>query len=133
MCPMCYWEMIRQMRDPVNYRFEMVRWARERGVSEAARRFETTRVTVRKWLRRFEEEGRGGLRDRSRAPLRSPHRVEVVERILRYRRRRRTFGPRRIQLDLGVPHSTRTIWRVLREAGEIRPRRIRRYQKTYGQ
>ena len=39
----------------------------ENGLSkaEAARRFHTTAKTVAKWVRRFNEEGAAGLRDRS--------------------------------------------------------------------
>ena len=117
MCPVCYWEIIREMSDPFKYRLRMVECASEFGISEAARVFQTTRRTVRKWLRRYESEGQGGLRDRSRAPRRSPHRVEgeVVNRILSYRAKRSAKGPLGIQMDLDLPHSTRTIWRILKQ------------------
>ena len=36
-------------------------------LSETARRWKTSRHTVRKWVRRFEAEGKGGLDDRSHA------------------------------------------------------------------
>ncbi len=36
------------------------------------RRFGVSRPTLRKWLRRYEEEGEAGLRARSRRPHRSP-------------------------------------------------------------
>jgi len=36
--------------------------------SETARRWETSRHVVRKWVRRYEAEGQAGLEDRFRRP-----------------------------------------------------------------
>ncbi len=53
-------------------------------ISATARRCETSRNVVRKWVRRFEAEGLAGLEDRSRRPRHSPNRTPeaVQERIL---------------------------------------------------
>jgi transposase len=42
-------------------RFEMVQYAAEHGISAAARKFNTTRKTVRMWLNRYRREGEEGL------------------------------------------------------------------------
>jgi transposase-like protein len=68
MCPLRYYPMLRQSKDPVRLRFELVRYAREHGIKPAAREFGTTVKTVRKWLRRWEPGSLRGLADRSRAP-----------------------------------------------------------------
>ena len=40
---------------------------------ELCARYDVSRKTGYKWLTRFDEAGRGGLRDRSRAPHHCPH------------------------------------------------------------
>ena len=61
-----------------------------RSLRETARRLSTSRNTVRKWSRRYQEFGEVGLQDRSRRPKRSPRRTppEVEEKVLRLRKER---------------------------------------------
>ena len=71
-------------------REDMVRLVVDQGLSQAAaaRQFNTTPKTVRKWVRRFREEGVGGLHDRSsrphslpsKTPLSTCDAIEVVRR-----------------------------------------------------
>ncbi|HAW49674.1 TPA: IS481 family transposase, partial [bacterium] len=49
-------------------RLKMVKIAEDKGISEATRLYETTRNTIRKWLRRYRKEGLEGLKDESKAP-----------------------------------------------------------------
>jgi len=49
--------------------------ALEHGIRAAARQFQCSRNTVRKWLPRYQAEGIKGLRERSRAPGRRPHKT----------------------------------------------------------
>jgi len=44
-------------------------------ISKTARLWGTSRNVVRKWVRRYQEEGLAGLGDRSRRPHHSPHQV----------------------------------------------------------
>src|SRR4051794_10098008 len=75
-------------------------------IAEAAERAGVSRVTVTKWLRRFEAEGEAGLRDRSSAPHRIPHKTpqDVVAVIERLRRLRMTGA--QIATALGLARST---------------------------
>src|SRR5947199_8442292 len=68
MCPLRYYTMLRQIKEPTYLRFEMVRYAREFGIKPCARHFSTTVKTVRKWLRRWQPGSLQGLSDLSRAP-----------------------------------------------------------------
>ena len=52
----------------LSYRLELVKTAKEKGISETARIYKTSRNTVRKWLHRYKEEGIKGLKDRSKRP-----------------------------------------------------------------
>jgi transposase InsO family protein len=89
--------------------------------------------TVRKWVRRFRQEGRAGLADRSSRPrrLRCPTPQPLAERIAALRRQRWTG--RRIAAEVGV--SAATVSRVLRRAGlnrlrDLEPAEpVRRYER----
>jgi transposase-like protein len=74
---MKYYEAMRALpRNKFDVRLKMVKIAENRGISEAARIFETTRNTVRKWLVRYREEGLNGLKERSRAPKSIPQKAQ---------------------------------------------------------
>jgi transposase InsO family protein len=85
-------------------------------VPAAAESLGVSRATAHKWLKRFREEGPGGLEDRSSAPRLRPRALPArdVQRILRARRRLKV-GPHRLGPELGHPRST--IYAVLRRNG----------------
>ena len=93
MCPLRYYPMLRQSKDPVRLRFELVRYAREHGIKPAARAFSTTVKTVRKWLRRWEPGSLRGLEDRSRAPIRPRRGITAGQRLCALSGRRRPGVP----------------------------------------
>ena len=88
-------------------------------VAQVARGMGMYRQCVSKWVRRYREEGRAGLEDRSYRPKCSPMRTspEVEELVLRARRVLRA-GPGRLSAFTGVPE--RTISRILRRHGMLR-------------
>jgi len=106
----------------------------ERQVPKAvATAFGVTEKTVRKWVRRFQAEGDGGLTDRSSRPhrLHRPTPKLTVERIEALRRQRWTGA--QVAAELKV--SPATVSRVLRRLGLNRMRDlapaepVRRYQR----
>lgn len=95
-------------------------------VSELCRRFDVSRKTAYKWLRRYQETGDPGLQDRSRRPHHSPHRTEeTLERLaLSIRDAHPAWGGRKIKRrleDLG--HNTlpspSTLTEVLRRNNRL--------------
>ena len=102
----------------------------------AAEAAHVSRATVYKWLRRFDEEGVEGLRDRPSRPRTSPRRLtaESEERVLRLRREAK-LGPHALAYELKMPRST--CYAVLRRHGLHRlawmdrptGRVIRRYER----
>ena len=82
---------------------------------ETAAAFGVSVQTVRKWRRRYQAEGREGLRDRASRPRRSPRQLSAAleRRIARLRAQRRS-GPQ-IADALGLPLST--VGDVLRRLG----------------
>src|ERR1700687_4184138 len=87
-----------------------------------------------KWLRRYQESGRAGLRDRSRAPQHHGRAMpaEVTELLMELRRRRPHWGPRKLRVLLGREHpqwvvpAASTIGDLLRRHGLSLPRSRRR-------
>ncbi|MGD8500244.1 MAG: helix-turn-helix domain-containing protein, partial [Phycisphaerales bacterium] len=58
--------------DKFDLRLRIVKHALAYGVKPTATVFDTTPKTVRKWLRRYEQERLGGLKDLPRIPLTCP-------------------------------------------------------------
>ena len=106
----------------VQQREAFVKAALSRTVSITAlcRRFHVSRKTGYKWLGRFLKEGGPGLQDRSRAPHEQARRISdgVVDRILKVRRRHRSWGPKKIAAHLGQGRP-RDCWLVVSSVGRI--------------
>lgn len=95
-------------------------------VRELCRRYGVSPTTGYKWLGRYAAEGRGGLADRSRRPLRSPGRTAsgVEERVLALRDRHPAWGGRKLQrrlqrLGIAPVPSISTITEILRRHGRL--------------
>jgi transposase len=112
------------------FRLELVRYALEHGVREAARAFRCSRNTVRLWVRRYGAEGAGGLVERSRAPKRIPHKTPRAEerRVIAARQQVPCMGPRRLKRDFGLKAGKNAIGRILREA-QLTRRKRRKHEK----
>jgi len=120
------WNKVRKdMKNSFQIHLKMVEMALEFGVSKAARMFGCSRVTIYKWLRRYQQNGLEGLQEASRAPHHHPRKIspELEERILAIRREKPFLGPRRIKSEYGLPCSESTIYRVLKRHGMTRPRK----------
>lgn len=105
----------------------------QRTLASLCREFGISRPTGYKWAERFRTEGVDGLKERSRAPLQSPHQTDpkVQELLIRARKAHPSWGPRKLKawledrddtLDLPVPS---TIGDLLKREGLIHPRRRR--------
>jgi len=102
-------------------------------LAELSERFGVSRQKLHKWLARHNVEGMKGLIDRSRAPLRIPHRTndQVAEQIVAFRRRFPHMGPRKIFARLAELHpnvdwpAASTIGDILRRANLVQPRERR--------
>jgi len=101
---------------------------KDANMSELCRRFDISRKTAYKWLRRYRETGNGGLEDRSRRPHHSPHRtVDTLEHlIVSMRDEHPAWGGRKIKRrleDLGhdpLP-SPSTLTEILRRHQRLNP------------
>lgn len=103
-------------------------------MSELCERYGISRVTGYKWLERFEEEGLDGLKDRSRAPIKCPHRTdaEVVGLLADARRRHPHWGPKKLIPWLARRHdrdwpAPSTAGEILKRLDLVKDRRRRRH------
>jgi transposase InsO family protein len=116
-------------------REEMVRSVVDDGLSRvaAARRFNTTAKTVRKWIDRFRLEGVEGLRDHSSRPLSSPSQTpQAICSAVEVLRRQRYTGQ---QIAAELKLSPATVSRILKRLGlnrlsTLEPAQpVRRYER----
>lgn len=104
------------------------------GMSELCRRYEISRPTGYKWIKRYKEEGLAGLKERSRRPLNSPTRTNVtLERlIVKLRTQDPAWGAKKLhkimEKDITTGIDTlkelpcrSTVHRILKRKGLIEP------------
>jgi transposase InsO family protein len=123
-------------RDPdiMNQRTEFVlrTYAPGEVFQELCEEYGISAKTGYKWKKRFEEEGRGGLRDRSRRPKGHPEQLSegVICEMVRLKLAHQRWGPRKIrdvyQSRHGYSPSESSFKRVLDRAGLVERRRRRR-------
>jgi transposase InsO family protein len=90
---------------------------------ELCRRFNISPQTGYKWLRRFQENGQDGLKERSRRPLGSPHKAsaELEAQIVALRQQHPAWGGRKLSRRLGESVAPSTVTNVLHRHGLILP------------
>jgi transposase len=73
--------------------------------------------TVRKWLRRYQEQGPWGLLERSRAPHHRPRKTpaELESQVVALRQQLSSFRARRRIREFDPPLSHRTLERIWRQ------------------
>lgn len=107
---------------PVDERKKFVEAYRSQtwSMTELCERFSISRPTGYKWIHRAEEEGWVGLRDRSRAPKRCPHRIpgEVAKAILGAKQAHPQWGPGKI-LDYLEDHRSELCLPAVSTAGAL--------------
>ena len=128
---MGYYWIIRRMSNKFDYRLKMVQHAQMHDISKAAKAFDTTRKTVRKWLRRYEYAGLEGLRDFSRAPKSIPHKMSVEDEsnVVSLREKHKNkWGAIRLKDRYKLPGSHTAIHRVMKQRGLVKKKQ-RKWRK----
>ena len=119
-------ERLQFVHDALSDRFTMAALCARHGVS---------RRIGYKWLARYEEDGRRGLGDRSRAPHHCPHRLgdEVAELLVAARQAHPFWGARKLLAVLAPRHPRVRTWPapstvadLLVRRGLVQKRRVRR-------
>jgi len=121
--------------EPVEQRLEFMKEWKRRALpfSRLCAAFGVSPKTGYKWLERFEDQGRTGLADRSRAPLTHPNAtpLEVEEALVHAKAAHPTWGPRKLvallareRPELRMP-ATSTAGGILKAYDLVTPRRKR--------
>lgn len=128
--------------EPVKERLQFIA-ALESGLysmSELCLRFSISRKTGYKWMTRYQSDGPAGLEEHSRAPKHSPQRIsaEVKEMLLEVKRKRPTWGPRKVLPYLAARYpelvlpAASTAGELFRREGLSRPKKRRRTHRHPG-
>src|SRR5437879_2271032 len=125
-----YFGLVREMKSAYSHRLRLVESARDRGIKPTARLFATTVPTVRKWIRRYQQQGPSGLLEQSRAPHQQPRRTpaSLERQVVALRQTLPTFGSRRLIREFDLPDSHRALERIWRQHGLMKTRRSK-YQR----
>ena len=99
----------------------MVLRAFEFGISAAAKQFGTSRPTVRKWKKRYKQQGTKGLHNLSQAPHHIPHKTpkHIEDLVIKHRIRLKTCGPARLKEEFDLPTAEPAIYRILKQNGLV--------------
>jgi transposase len=129
---MGYYDMITASDKNFSLRKNLVMFALENGIKPAARKFETTVKTVRKWVKRFEaNRSHEAFKELSRRPLSSPNKTppEIEKRVIESRLKAPAFGAERLvdNFDLGI--NKNTAQRILKQANLTRKVRKKHHSK----
>ena len=132
MCPLKYYTNMRQSKDPRLLRFEMVRYAGDNGVKPAARAFNTTPKTVRKWLKRWQPGSLRGLEDQSRAPKSGKSKIDPKQKdkAIKLKRKLKSWGASRLRDEFGLTISEKAIYKIWHEQGLMRKKRRKHKTKN---
>lgn len=118
-----YNELCKNSKDLRIIRKKLVDDAARLGVKKAARKWKTTPKTVRKWRRRFANDGIDGLSDRSRRPKNSPRRMgarwrfciqDAVEKGIRDNKR---INAATVKSEKNIPFSPKTVRKEMKRHG----------------
>jgi transposase len=105
------------------HRAELVHYALAHGLKPAAREFQTTVKTVRKWVDRFKSHKRPGLRNQLNRPYHSPTAMDQaslvkLERIYCERRDRNyRINAALVCREVGIPYSLPIVLKAFRSFG----------------
>ncbi len=129
---MNYFNMITAKSQEFVIRWELISYASDHGIRATSQAFNCSRNTVRKWLRRYDDEGKRGLFNRSRAPNNIPHKtsadVEAV--VVKCKKRVPYYGARRLKEEFDISCSTGAITRILKEKGLSRKKKKKHHKKN---
>ena len=127
-----YYDMICADDPHFALRHQLVRFARIEGIKAAARHFGCLRNTVRKWFRRFHDQGNAGLRSQSRAPKSCPHKTkEAMEnRVVALRNKSPGFGARRLIEEFDLPLGNNAAQCIINAHHLTRPPKRRHKRKN---
>lgn len=129
-----YYDLYKNSKDPIQLRINIVKDAKKIGIKPTARKYKTTVKTVRKWVKRYNELKKPGLRDKSRRPKNSPNEIKrywyfKIEDICKWaKKNNKRINASMIKRKHHIPYSKNTIIKVMRELNFM-PQKRKKYQR----
>ena len=113
-------------------RKSIVHEALKDGIKPVANPWNTSKNTVKKWVKRFQEEGNDGLMDHRSGPKTIPHKtpLTVETQIVAIRKQAPCYGARRLKYFFRLPASVGAIQRIIHDHGLTRKIRRRHHKKN---
>ena len=129
MCPLSYYQNMRNCKDKRAHRYQMIQYAFKHGIKPTARVFHTSAPVVRKWLKRFKKTGYDGLLDLSRRPHHSPRATaqSIKDHIVGLKKKYRRLGAIQVKTLENLTQAPKTIRKFWRQAGVSNRRRRKKY------
>jgi transposase-like protein len=120
---------MRFSKDKKHQRYQLVNFALKNGVKPAARAYDTTPKTIRKWIKRFKEGGFQALDDLSRRPKYSPNAIteEETAYIVELKKKYKRLGAEQVKHLENLKHSPKTIRKIWRDNGVSSRRRRKKH------
>ncbi len=127
-----YREHLKDCRNLFHYRMIMVNYALQHGIKPAAVEFMCSKNTIRKWLRRYAEQGLKGLNNMSNRPKHSPNQIpyEEEKEIAELRNLLKKISPERMRYEFGIKRSVSAIYRVIKQNCISRPKWKKQIKKN---
>ncbi len=123
---------MKNSKDKTEIRYQMVRYAEKHGVKPAARHFNTTPKTVRRWLKRWQPGSKRGLEDLSRAPKNPATKITKAnrEKVIKLKKRYKHFGAERLKELFNLKMSVKAMRKIWRAEKLLKRRRKKHKTKN---
>jgi putative transposase len=117
-------------------------WLRgEFSITDLSEVYEVSRNTIYRWIERYEREGPEGLQELSRAPQTHANATpaEIAEAIVAAKMAHPNWGPKKVMDWMRNRHpmdqwpANSTAGEILKRAGLVKPRKVRRRTPPYGE
>lgn len=111
------------------FKKQVVQWTQIHGIKPAVRKWGLGRNTIRRWQRRFKEEGNQGLHDKRKGPNHIPHKtpLSIEQEVISAREQAPCYGARRLKYFFDLKCSTGAIFRILKAQGLVKKKK-KKYQ-----
>lgn len=118
-----YYEIYKNSKDAFFIRLKIVESAKTIGIKPTAKKYNTTKNTVKKWLKKFNVFGKTGLKDNSKKPKKSPNEMipywqfKILEECKRLKDNNKRIRATKIKTRLQIPYSVPTVIKLLKKNG----------------
>ena len=140
-----YYEIYRNCEDLSFLRKKIVASAKEIGIKPTARLFKTTKETVRKWLRRHENNNKTSFKDDNKRPVNSPNQMKlfyqykIIDFCTKIKNNNKRVSATKVKEKCDVPYSVPSVLKVMKNNGFMkinkkkkeRKKDLREYKKKY--